>query len=488
MLKKSKTLFEQWNEAFVCYCHWKSNEHLREGLDGLTDLDVLIDRKDKEKGIAILKALDYMYCKSQFGSKYSDVEDWIGFDEDTGNLIHVHLHYCMITGHKGMKEYHLPWTKDVLQTRILDKKTGVYVSDPNLEIITLYSRIGLKATAKQISKAKKRKYIIGDDYIKEINFLKEIIQWSKVYVYLQKYFEKDSDSLLVIMKSDIFESTHFLQLKEIVMKSLSSYSQYSRFGVMVRELFYRVTQKLLLWLKYKKRFPIIMRKTPANHVGLTIAFLGQDGAGKSTVTADIEEWLRWKLDATKFYLGSGEHFKPWEKKLQAKMKNTTVYIKPIRAFLLLRTYIKLSKSVYNTIRRANLYSSKGGVALFDRYPQILYSGINDGPKVKSVFSDRVNNRLLKFVVEYFSRKEEKNLSKAVEYNPDIVIKLLLPPEESLKRKPEEDPIMVMRKHEIVKSIDFKFSKVYEIDATQKYEDELLQIKEIIWNNMQNNEN
>ena len=50
MLTISKDLFTAWNDANLFYCHWKSNEHLLPGLDGTTDLDVLLSRDDKEKG------------------------------------------------------------------------------------------------------------------------------------------------------------------------------------------------------------------------------------------------------------------------------------------------------------------------------------------------------------------------------------------------------------------------------------------------------
>ena len=153
MLEICQCLFSQWNDIGIRYCHWKSNEHLTEGLNGITDLDVLLDEADKEKGCTVLKEHRFLYCKSQFGSRYPFVDDWIGFDSATGKLIHLHLHYKIITGHKGMKEYTLPWTDDVLSTRVLDKITNVYISDPNFEILTLFSRFGLKAHYKQIKKA-----------------------------------------------------------------------------------------------------------------------------------------------------------------------------------------------------------------------------------------------------------------------------------------------------------------------------------------------
>lgn len=170
MLEICKKLFSQLNESKICYCHWKSNEHLREGLDGVTDLDVLLENEDKKRCYKILDNLDFIFCKSQYGSRYPNVVDWVGFDEKSGRMIHLHLHFRMVTGHKGVKEYSLPWYKDVLDTRLQDNETGVYVSDANYELITLYSRIGLKAHAKHVLKAKKGEFVLDDNYKREISY------------------------------------------------------------------------------------------------------------------------------------------------------------------------------------------------------------------------------------------------------------------------------------------------------------------------------
>ena len=202
MLDICEKLFSEWNEKKICYCHWKSNEHLCEGLDGITDLDILLNDNDRKYGCNIMKSLDFLNCRSQYGSRYPDVEDWIGFDRSTGKLIHIHLHYKIVTGHKGMKEYTLPWYEDVLKTRIKDEKTDVYISCPELELITLYTRIGLKATAKQKITAQKGACCLEEGYTREIDYLKKRISWDILVRYLHKYYGEASKDFLHIIKSD----------------------------------------------------------------------------------------------------------------------------------------------------------------------------------------------------------------------------------------------------------------------------------------------
>lgn len=42
-------LFEEMNQENIMYCHWKSNEHLSEGLTGENDLDILVHKGDTDK-------------------------------------------------------------------------------------------------------------------------------------------------------------------------------------------------------------------------------------------------------------------------------------------------------------------------------------------------------------------------------------------------------------------------------------------------------
>ena len=68
-------------------------------------------------------------------------------------------------------------------------------------------------------------------------------------------------------------------------------------------------------------------------------------------------------------------------------------------------------------------------------------------------------------------------------SPDMVIKLLLPPEESIRRKPRENMDVIKRKHQIIKTLMFDGSETYTIDATKEYDKELLEIKSIIWTHL-----
>ena len=60
---------------------------------------------------------------------------------------------------------------------------------------------------------------------------------------------------------------------------------------------------------------------------------------------------------------------------------------------------------------------------------------------------------------------------------------MLSPEESVRRKPENDIQVIQAKHEVIKSLHFEGAKVYEVDAEHDYSEELRNIKSIIWSNL-----
>ena len=481
MLSISKRLFDTWNENRLNYCHWKSNEHLLPGLDGDTDLDVLLSLNDKEKGEKLLRSIDFIKCKSQYGSRYPDVDDWMGFDIIKGNLIHLHLHYQLVTGHKGMKEYNLPWTQLALDTRILNEEFGLYTMEPNLELVTLYTRIGLKADFKNIIRCRRGKFHFPKDVQREIDWLRERVDMEKVCGLLNQFYGDHADDIKRIMQLDKIDAKAYLKLRRITERVFKKCSRVKCF-VRLREVAFFLYQRYLQ--KFVKHFRIVIsKKVPESKNGLTVAFLGQDGAGKTTVTRDIIKWWNWKLDVRYIYLGSGDNYTSIKKKLLRKIPSSGP-LKYLRSYLSLSDSKDRGKRAYKNVKMAEKYASKGGLVIYDRYPQMEYEGICDGPKIRKRLQSNSSNQVFYKLFSPLANKEEKYIRKIVSYHPDIVFKLILSPEESMRRKPHENYEDVKVKHEIIKSLSFENSEVYTIDATMPYEEELVLIKSKIWQHIQ----
>ena len=100
MLEICRSFFNHLNSNNIRYCHWKSNVRLEQALEGKTDLDILVhpdDRGKLETGVTIF---DIKRVLSHRLKRVPDIEDYLGFDHDTGRMIHLHVHFQLILGQK----------------------------------------------------------------------------------------------------------------------------------------------------------------------------------------------------------------------------------------------------------------------------------------------------------------------------------------------------------------------------------------------------
>jgi len=501
MLEICKQLFYQWNTNNVKYCHWKSNEHLMEGLDGKTDLDIYVSPSDKSLAESLLTKCQYIKCLTQKGSRYPNVDEWMGFDCSTGKLVHVHQHYQIITGTKFCKEYVFPIDELIISSRVLDTETCVYITNPNLEIIILYSRIALKAK-------KKKSIHIGKSDRQEIDYLKWRIKEETVKTLCKQLIGDNGGDLFdLIMKGEITPKEWF-RVYQIALNWLYPYRKYSKLHVFLRHHYYNF-RSLYINIANKKynRYFINQKTLPERSVA--ICFLGQDGSGKSTITIELCKWLNWKIAAHRFYLGSGDHYNGLLKRIitkGARLKHKSTQAKPsidsnqssssspkkrkknLKNFfpfiLLSMNRLVVARRAYKEVLRSEKYRKKGGIPLFDRFPQNQFEGIYDGPKIAESYRE---TGLDYSIVKLMAKIEQKYITKIQKYQPQLVFKLMLSPEESIRRKPFEDLAAVTRKHEITKQLMFPDSIVHIVDATQDYGQELIFIKKEIWNTLFQNQ-
>lgn len=480
ILSICSALFKDWNNNNVRYCHWKGTNHIFNGLSGESDLDILVDETHNKLATDLLLKNGFKQFKTQWGIRYKGVQDWIGLDKPTGKLVHVHYHNYMIMGHTGVMEYAFPLQNEVLDSRIFHEEYGIYVPDPNYELVTFFVRIGLEYPNKKLKKSNEG-YLFSAKSIEEITYLKERSNEERIKIILISLFPKTSSQLIgIITKENVLSND---------IKALSCHCRKSIKGDNAFWINFIKSKCIIATMRYiipilHKDFGTPMRKVPVSNGGFTIAFLGQDGAGKSTVTEDICKWLSWKIDYRLNYLGYGVQFDCWERRLQKRLqKKKDPLSKLIRKWLPFRIFTKLAKKSNEIITKGKEYADNGTIVIYDRYPQTIYPGINDGPKIRAAIVPQISSGVLKKIANWYASAEERNLDKAASQHPDIVVKLMLPVEESLRRKPHENFEAVKAKHEIIKSLPFENSKVYTIDVTQPYESEILQIKSLIWDNL-----
>lgn len=462
MLESINILHKALNREEISYCHWKSNEHLTEALNGDTDLDMLFLPEQRDKIDLILNKCGLKRFRTTPNMQYNAIEDYIGFDRETAKIWHLHLHYRLTLGEKHLKGYTTPWGMYLLKNRIHNNVYDVYCSNPNDELCLLYIRIALKLRWRD--KYKK----IGKDDLDEINWLKERTNTMEILSIVKELL---GDNLIpefeALVNSDISNKSELVSLQKKLRKNMRFYTSNNKFTSLLKRSFREtcwiisgVSRKIGINLEKPKR-----RISPSG--GAVVVFLGSDGAGKSTTIDYVKKEFGKKIDVKNIYMGSGDGSSSilrYPLRLIAKRVggkglgraiNSELTNKSSKPSFKSRFYL-MSKFVWgvtlalekrNKLKKITKSRNNGILVLADRYPQVDTVGYNDGPLLtKYRYS---NNKVIKNIAEW-----EYNIYESAYVNaPDLIIKLMVPIEVALERKPEMTEEEISNKIEAVRKID-----------------------------------
>lgn len=476
-------LIERFNSEGINYCHWKSNQHFSNALIGADDLDILIDRLQYGQVMSILHELHYKHFYTPYARTYIGIEDFLGFDYEQGTLVHLHLHSQLMVGEKHLKGFHLPIEARVLTNRRFDEVQNIYMSSYYDELLLLILRIGMKARKRDVFKST----LLKGSTKAEFEWLKDNCPNFSIHLQEEEWLTNRLKKTVRLIYEGNASWLQIEKLKHYLYTDLAPYAQGSGFyNTLMRN--YREAGRVIL--EVKKRYLgtkyTLTRRRPATG-GIIIAFLGSDGAGKSSAIAAIQSWLRTFMDVRLIYLGSGDGkssilrsplkigLKIAQKIGIVKKSNnfSDVNLEKIKnkRFGIARKLWVYTLAVERTrkITGANRCKMRGFVVLTDRYPQSEFDGLCDGPRLR-------NERGLA------AKKEAECFRIANLCPPDIAIKLIVPPEIAAKRKPDEINVDTSRSlTERIKEIRFSdYTKCMEIDSAQEQEKVWLDIKRIIW--------
>lgn len=489
MLKIAETLFHRMNKE-VRYVIFKSSQHIKEGLDGKTDLDILIHKDDYDRTKQILLDHNFIYMVSSAEQTYNNVEQWFGMDEVTGKLLQLHLHYALITGKTYVKEYYLKWDNIAFCTSVFYKDVeNIRTVCPEFEMILLLTRITCKASFFQkMQYAWNIDKCISADFKREYLFLKERIKKEEFIKNCKSCFPTvDEEQVKAIYERIVFSDG----LQKIYKFFRGQAKVYLKIKILpelyhdLESLYFKLSRYTKKCLKKMFPFPIVTGKVLPNQ-GKIISVIGCDGSGKSTISKAVEEWLSWKFEVKRVYFGSGDGYfsvykfmkglllsktgnnKVQKEKLSKIKKSNSIVVK-----LEELQYYKISKRNKHLADKIERYTRQGAIVITDRYPQTQFEGIFDGPKIKN------RNSIL-------GKLEYRNFMKMQAIHPDLVIKLLMTYDEVVQRRPEDDREELKKKIYIAEHLAFQDAREIAIDASAPLKQELLMIKRYIWEELQLN--
>lgn len=233
------------------------------------------------------------------------------------------------------------------------------------------------------------------------------------------------------------------------------------------------------------------RPVPATG-GLCVAFVGSDGAGKSTVVQAVTAWLSAHLRVARVYLGSGQGSSSllrWPLLLAHRLtaartpkpdpprdapveapaqRGLRERFRPLWALVLALEKRSKLRAVFRARQR-------GAIVLCDRWPQNEILGFNDGPLLGSWEQSPSRWR------RALARWERVPYRWAEMHPPDLVVKLVASEDVALSRKPDMTRAEVARRITAVRALGFgRCSRTLVVDADAPLATVLQTVESAVW--------
>jgi thymidylate kinase len=395
-----RSLLDALDAAAVRHCVWKSNSHLDAALAGETDVDLLVHRSDVQAFRGIAASCGVKPLVAGRDDAVPGMEHYLGIDDASCRLFHLHVHYALVLGQKHVKNHRLPIEETLLDTT--RRLHGVRVPSVELELGVLAARVLLKYRARDFVKdvLRIRSPGVPDELRLEIAWLYDQTSIDDVRAALGVAGNVVPADVVEALVTQIACSPRagwaLLRLRRTLRAALAPYERYGRVAAQVR-----YARALARQRRERHGHRLDSRLVPATG-GRTIAVIGADGSGKSTAVAALEPWLGWKLQVSTYYLGSKRPsrrstalyltFRVLRRSHRAASNHVTG-AEPIvrgvartRDMLLALHFLSIARDRIRRIARGHHEARAGRIVVFDRYPVRPLSSIGrhqifDGPHI-----------------------------------------------------------------------------------------------------------
>jgi len=496
-LQVLEQLVRHLNDAGVRYCHWKGTEHLGTTLTGAGDVDLLFHRDDAPTVWAIFAEMGFKYYPAVAWKHSCGVQDFLGFDQTSGRIVHLHTYFRLVMGDPQLQEYWLPWEDEILASAAPSAEDiPMPVPSPEAELLVLIARSCLKVRLRDRFFRGAFKRTVFKDFERNRVWLSPRIDESKLNALSDKWLRPDLWPLVrEAAESEATPST-ILKLRRKVAPQLAKFRTYGSIESLIRA---RLREVAWVFGAVNKRY--LHRPAPwgrmAGNGGAIICILGADGSGKSTLISEVTRWLNDKLGAIPIYMGSGDGpgsilrlpltllRKIIPQRFQRRRRSGDISGAPRKREIasepfLLRIGLLIWGVVLAREKRAKLFkarraANRGMVVLADRYPQAQVFGFNDGPLLQDFAASRF--AWIRAVAAW-----ELGVYRLAErIRPDLVIKLRVAPDVAVARKPEMQLDEIVRRDKAVEAFSFPGgTRVVTISADLPLAEVIQLAKKAIW--------
>jgi thymidylate kinase len=482
-------LLEVLNELHrqkISYCYWKSSLRLHAVLAGEGDVDLLVARSDQHRIQAILAERDFKLFPSVADRDHPATLSFLGYDERSGELIHIHLHVQLIIGERLLRNYRIPWEEVLLARAIPHPTLPIRILEPTCEAVLLVVRACMEL----------RRLDLMTFYVWEVTTRKFALSRAELATRVERSTLRDLAAELLNADlsesvADAFYGEQPLEtragLRRRMRRHFAAYCSYNPVEARLRN-----AGRALVWLagslnKHALHAPRPWSRRPVGS-GCMVAMIGVDGSGKSTSVAMMRAWLSSKIDVVPIYFGTGDGrptllLRPLKLAMPLMMrllrnkprvashgKASGPAPGPLYSLLLMAWAVAVAFDKRKKLVAARRGTNRGLIVLADRYPQNQIIGFNDGPLLTRLTA----------VPDWLRRLEGAAYALARRLPPDLVIKLVVTPETAVRREPDMDPAVIRKRIEALQQLEFPGARVVCVDAEQPLADVIRAVKQEIW--------
>ena len=481
-----RSLFEALNAAEVRYCHWKSTTTLGRALAGRTDLDLLVDSAHVARFREVVSAIGFKPFVSHPSRRYPGVEDHLGCDPDSGRLVHLHVYQQLILGEHYVKNHVLPLENALLDDTVI--RDGVRIPPPHVELMILILRGLLKYrdtdAAKDLLRLGRRGGL-PPDLRAEVRDLAGRTSVEDVVAVAHRELPSVASDVfsgfLEVVARNPRDAVSLLRLRRAARHGLRPFQRVPARQALTRYVRARLVHTWPIKTIARRLSRHEMRRKSSARGGLTIAVVGADGAGKSTVVGALQEWLGWRLNLRVLYLGTAR-----PSPLTAVMQGISRAARRVvpgwggaKLIAALR-YLAEARDRSRRSRIGRQLAVEGVVVVFDRYPlDYVRMGERamDGPRIGTIpgaTTSRLLGRLARIERDAYARMPR----------PDLVVLLDVPASVAMARKPSRRPESILEKATAISAaVAGAHADVVTVDATRPLPEVLAGVREAVWSRL-----
>ncbi len=474
--EQARSLVVELGEALerrgVMYCcQWKGSWKKRRWMAGEGDIDLLVERATEPQFTAVLEELGFHRASPPVEARVAGMESCFGLDRVTGRLIHVHVHYQLLTGGFWTTIYRLPFERAVLDSTIA--RSVFRTPAPEFELLVFAVRMV-------------QRYRLRDVLRGQPGWLKSI-QGELDALLKEAELHRLGDVL-----AQHLPTMDLAFVDECLASLRPGYSPWSRL-VLRRELHDRLRAHARraplgrrLWRVVRSILTLggrlgggSMKKRLA-HGGTVIALVGGDGAGKSTCVQELARWLGSDLDVMTAHLGRPP--RSWltlavgallriRRRIVGEPGGDDPTAFP--GYLYCLRDLCTARDRYLLYLKARRFALAGGLALCERYP-VPQNYELAGPRLDP-FAPRLSRNALGRLMLAAERRYYQHILA-----PDILIVLRVDPELAVQRKTTEPADYVRQRNRVVRDVDWSGSGAQFVEAGRPLAEVVEDLKALIW--------